>query len=64
MRNILKSKTLRAKTTTEIQYSQIPLYGRLWRRIDTIPVPIVTENHLTQLEHEFNRGRVRECSLA
>lgn len=46
MQAMLKRRTLSAKTITESQYSQIPLYGRLWRRIETMPVPIVTENHL------------------
>jgi hypothetical protein len=30
--------------TTDIQYSQRALYGRLCRRIDTMPVPMVTLN--------------------
>ena len=33
-----------AKMTTEIQYNHIPLYGRLWSRIETMPVPIVMLN--------------------
>jgi hypothetical protein len=43
---VTKRRTLRAKMTTEIQYSHGALYGSVFKRIDTMPVPIVTENHL------------------
>lgn len=43
---MLNRSTFSAKIMTEIQYSQTPLYGRLCSKIDTMPVPIVTENHL------------------
>ena len=44
---VMKSVTFKQKMTTEIQYSQSPLYGRLWRRVETMPVPMITENHLS-----------------
>ena len=44
-RKVTNSSMLRQKITTEIQYSQRPLYGRLCNRMDTIPVPMVTLNH-------------------
>ena len=42
----MKSSTLNTKITTDIQYSQFPLYGRVFSRIETIPVPMLAENHL------------------
>ena len=53
-----QSITFRAKMTTEIQYSQLPLYGSWFTRTDTTPVPIVTANHLQariRLDHKFRR---------
>jgi hypothetical protein len=46
-KNVINKTIFKQKIMTEIQYSQSPLNGKLWRRIETIPVPIVTENHLT-----------------
>jgi hypothetical protein len=43
---VTKRRTLIAKMTTEIQYNHWALYGSVFKRIDTMPVPIVTENHL------------------
>lgn len=36
--------TLRAKRATEIQYSQVALYGKLCNRMEVMPVPMVTLN--------------------
>lgn len=58
-----KRKTFKANTTTEIQYSQMPLYGRLCRRTDTIPVPIMTENHLFTLVRILSKRRIQEVSM-
>lgn len=44
MVNMQNKKTFTAKMTTEIQYSQRPLYGRLCNRMLTIPVPMLTLN--------------------
>lgn len=41
-----KRATFRTKKMTEIQYSQRALYGRVFNKTDTIPVPMLTENHL------------------
>jgi hypothetical protein len=41
-----KRRTFRAKMTMETQYSQRALYGSVFKRVDTIPVPMMTENHL------------------
>lgn len=38
--------TLREKKPTDIHRIQSVLYGRLCKRIDTMPVPIVTVNQL------------------
>jgi hypothetical protein len=46
--NVMKSAMFKQKITTEIQYSQSPLNGRLWRRTETMPVPMVTANHLSE----------------
>lgn len=47
VKNTPNSKTLNAKVTMDIQYSHCPLYGSVFNRIDTIPVPMFTENHLS-----------------
>lgn len=43
--NVRKRTTLSTKRMMERYCIQVVLYGRLCRRIDTMPVPIVTENH-------------------
>jgi hypothetical protein len=42
----MKSAMSRTKIATDIQYSHAPLYGRLYSRIETMPVPMVMANHL------------------
>jgi hypothetical protein len=46
---VTKRMTLSAKIMTESQYSQAPLKGRLCSRMETMPVPMVAENHLVGL---------------
>lgn len=48
-RNTPKSSTFNAKKTIESQYSHLALYGSVFSRIETIPVPMFTENHLSAL---------------
>ena len=43
-----EENVLKAKTTTEIQCIHVALYGRPWSRMLTMPVPMLTENHLTK----------------
>ena len=52
----MKIRTFKANMATEIQYSQTPLKGRLWIRIDTMPVPIVTLNQLLFGERSANHN--------
>lgn len=47
---VMNKSTFRAKSTTDIQYNHRALYGRLWSRIETIPVPMITENQLARCQ--------------
>jgi hypothetical protein len=58
--NSKKRKTFSAKITTDIQYNQTPLYGRLCNRMKTIPVPMVT---LYQEGVKFSTIRRHQCLL-
>jgi hypothetical protein len=57
---MMKRRMLRQNTITDNQYSQRPLYGKLCRRIDTIPVPMHTENHLVSMSKACLDGGVLE----
>lgn len=60
-KNKTNRTTLTAKIATEIQYSHRALYGRLWSRIDTIPVPMLTLNHDGVKFNTIRRQPVRFC---
>ena len=44
-RKMTNRSTFRAKMMYEMYCSQVPLYGKLWSRMDVIPVPMLTLNH-------------------
>lgn len=48
-----KRRTLRPKKTYDIYCTAVALYGRLCNRMETMPVPIMTENHLSR-RHRVN----------
>lgn len=43
---VVNRRMFRQYTTTDSQYIHLALYGRLCSKMETMPVPIVTENHL------------------
>lgn len=44
-KNTTNKMIFKTKIPIESQCSHTSLYGRLWRRMETMPVPMVTENH-------------------
>lgn len=44
-RNVTKRTKLKQKMMTDSHYGHAPLYDRLRKMIEVIPVPIVTANH-------------------
>lgn len=43
-KNPVNNEMLNKKTTIPITFNPLNWYGRLWRRIEVIPVPMLTEN--------------------
>ena len=56
MAKVMKRRMLRQNTITLSQYSHQPFYGELCRRIETIPVPMHTENHLIDQQGGVNES--------
>jgi hypothetical protein len=48
---IAKSKMLRLKKLKLMYCNHWALYGKLWRRMETMPVPMLTANHLVPKRH-------------